>query len=150
MKAPVGLWMMTFAPVRPGNIQEIYTQEKDMILLEGLHHISLGSSNLDRSVDFYQNILGFDLLEQTETYALVHLDPITVRFNFIDGFQSAITNPGEVSLSYVLDVDDFTSAIEELEENEINIIKGPLAIEGGESLLISDPDGHLIELFYTE
>ncbi len=121
-----------------------------MILLEGLHHISLGSSDLDRAVTFYEGVLDFDVVERSDKFALLHLDPIYIRLNLIAGYRSAIKNPGETSLSFILDVDDFTNAISDLEEKGIEIIKGPIAIEGGESLLISDPDGHLIELFYNE
>ena len=121
-----------------------------MILVEGLHHISLGSSDLKRSVEFYTEVLDFELLEESENHALVRLDPVALRFNLIGDFTASIENPGEYSLSFILDVDDFTEAIQELEQREIKIIKGPLLIEGGESLLVSDPDGHLLELFYKE
>lgn len=90
------------------------------------------------------------MLEESEQHAIVHLDPISLRLNLVEGYQSPVQNPGETSLSFVLDVDDFTNAIVELEEREIEVLKGPVAIENGESLLISDPDGHFIELFYTE
>jgi catechol 2,3-dioxygenase-like lactoylglutathione lyase family enzyme len=123
---------------------------RNMILLEGLHHISLGSADLQRSIDFYENVLDFDVVESSEKHALVHLDPVSLRLNLVPGYRSQITNPGETSLAFILDVDDFTNAISELEKKSIEIIKGPIAIEGGESLLISDPDGHLIELFYNE
>lgn len=121
-----------------------------MILLEGLHHISLGSTDLKKSVGFYRDLLDFELLDEAERFALIRLDPISIRLNLIDGYQAKVENPGEQSLSFVLDVDDFTNAIEELENNDINIINGPVGIEGGEAILIADPDGHLIELFYNE
>ncbi len=121
-----------------------------MIMLESLHHISLGSSDLKRTLAFYQDLLDFELLEEGENFLMLKFDPVTIRFNFIDGYRSQVTNPGEVSLSYILDVDDFTDAILELEQKEIEILKGPVSVEGGESLLISDPDGNLIELFYKD
>src|SRR5262245_54107855 len=117
-----------------------------MILVEGLHHISLGCSNLSRSVAFYRDLLDFELEEEGPRFAVLHLDPISIRLNLLDGYKSHIKNPGETSLSFILDVDDFTNAISELESKDIEIIKGPVAIEGGESILISDPDGNLIEL----
>jgi catechol 2,3-dioxygenase-like lactoylglutathione lyase family enzyme len=120
------------------------------MLLEGLHHISLGSADLKRSVAFYQDVLGLDLVEEGEQHVLLSQDPVTIRLNLIPGYKSKITNPGELSLSFILDVDDFTNAVQELEENEIEILTGPVGIQGGESLLISDPDGNLIELFYRE
>lgn len=120
------------------------------MILEGLHHISLGSSNLERSIEFYSEVLGFEPLEQSDSFAVLNMDPIRIRLNFIEGYTSRTDNPGEVSLSFILDVDDFTDAIEELEAAGINIIKGPVMIEGGESILIGDPDGNLVELFYRE
>ena len=121
-----------------------------MMLLEGLHHISFGSSDLKRSVEFYTEVLGLEVLEEGEQHVLLSQDPIAIRLNLIPGHKSKITNPGELSLSFILDVDDFTNAVQELEENDIEILTGPVGIEGGESLLIADPDGNLIELFYRE
>ncbi len=120
------------------------------ILLEGLHHISLGSSDLKRSAEFYQNILDFELVEEEESHVVLSLDPVSIRLNLVSSYTSPIQNPGIFSLSFSLDVDDFTNAIAELEEHEIEIKTGPVAIEGGESLLIADPDGNLLELFYRE
>ncbi|MBI3394516.1 MAG: VOC family protein [Spirochaetia bacterium] len=121
-----------------------------MILVEGLHHISLGSSNLKRSIAFYRDLLDFELVEEEAKHAVVRLDPISIRLNVLDGYKARVENPGETSLSFILDVDDFTDAIQELEDKTVAIIKGPVQIEGGEAVLIADPDGNLIELFYRE
>ncbi len=121
-----------------------------IVILEGLHHISLGSSDLKRSIAFYTNILDFESVEESEGHAMLHLDPVHIRLNYIEGYRSRVQNPGEICLSFILDVDDFTDALEELESQGIEIIKGPVVIEGGESILISDPDGNLLELFYNE
>ena len=120
------------------------------MLIEGLHHISLASSDIKKTLKFYTDLFDFEVLEETSQHAIIKLEPWGIRFNHIAGFKSQIKNPGETSLSFILDVDDFTDAINELETKKIEIIKGPLAIESGESLLIADPDGHLIELFYQE
>jgi len=121
-----------------------------MILIEALHHISLGSSNLKRSIDFYTEVLGFELMEETDEYALLNMDPVRIRLNYFEGYKSETSNPGQRSLSFILDVDDFTDAIEELESNDIEILKGPVMIEGGEAILVADPDSNMIELFYKE
>ncbi len=121
-----------------------------MILLEELHHVSLGSTNILETIKFYQGLFDFEIIEQSEQHAILRLSTFNIRFNQIPGYHCTVKNPGETSLAFVLDVDDFTDALTELEEKEIEIIKGPLAIEKGESLLIADPDGHLIELFYQE
>jgi len=121
-----------------------------MILLESFHRISLGCGDIQKSVAFYRDILDFEAVEEEETHAVLHLDPLTIRLNFMENFKNPTTNPAEFSLSFILDVDDFTNAIQELEKNDVEILNGPLAIDNGESLLISDPSGNLIELFYQE
>jgi len=121
-----------------------------MILLEGLHHISLGSADLSRSIAFYRDILDFELVEEAESHALLRLDPVSIRLNKIAGYKARSKNPAEFSLSFILDVDDFTDAINELEAASITILDGPLPITDGESILVADPDGNLIELFYRE
>ena len=121
-----------------------------MILLEGMHHISLGSADLERTIRFYRDTFDFELIEQSDQYVILHLELLKIRFNHIPDYHCTVKNPGETSFAFVLDVDDFTEAIQELEEKQIEIVKGPLAIEGGESLLIADPDGHFIEIFYQD
>lgn len=121
-----------------------------MILLEGLSHFSQGTADLQRSITFYRDLLDFELIEEEDNYAVLKLDPVAIRLNLIEGYQSPVKNPAEACLSFILDVDDFTNAIVELEENNIEILKGPVSIEGGEAVLISDPDGNLIELYYNE
>ncbi len=120
------------------------------MLIEGLHHISLASADIKRTIKFYSDLFDFEVIEESGQHALLHLEPWSIRFNLINGFHSQIKNPGETSMAFILDVDDFTDAVNELETKKIEIIKGPLAISSGESLLIADPDGHLIELFYQE
>ena len=121
-----------------------------MVLLEGLHHISLGCSDLKKSIEFYTDLMDFEVQEESENHAVLRLDPVSIRLNQISGYKSSISNPGEASLAFILDVDDFTDAIKELEERSIEIVKGPVMIEGGESILITDPDGNFIEFFYNE
>lgn len=121
-----------------------------MIVLEALDHISLGSSNLKKSIEFYVDALYFEVAEETDRYAILQLGEFNIRLNHIDGYVCPCDNPTSFSLSFVLDVDDFTTAIAELEEKKIPIVIGPVMIEGGESMVLRDPDGNWIELFYRE
>ncbi|MCS7204836.1 MAG: VOC family protein [Leptospiraceae bacterium] len=121
-----------------------------MIVIENFDHISLGTANLKKAVEFYREILDCDVLEQNDKYALLEIDRIIIKFNYIPNYKFPINNPAGFTISFSLDVDDFTDAIIELEKNSIPIVHGPIPIEGGESLLIKDPDGHWIELLYKE
>ena len=121
-----------------------------MIVLESLDHISLGSSDLKKSIEFYVDVLDFEVAEETDRFAILQLDHFSLRLNHIDGYVCQQDNPSAFSLSFIVDVDDFTNAIAELEEKKIQIVVGPVVIEGGESMIIRDPDGNWIELFYKE
>ncbi len=121
-----------------------------MIVIENLDHISLGSANLDRTIEFYKDILDSEVLQKTDKFVLMELDRIIIKFNYIPNYKFFIENPAAFTISFSLDVDDFTDAIIELEKKNIKIFHGPVPIEGGESLLIQDPDGHWIELKYKE
>ncbi len=121
-----------------------------MLLIEALDHITLGTTNLKQAVQFYQVLFDFEVAEESEKSVMLVRDPYKIYFQEIIDFSPLTKNPGQFSLSFSMEMDDFTSAIKELEERKIEILTGPLAIEGGESLVIADPDGHLIELFYRD
>lgn len=121
-----------------------------MVVIENLDHISLGTANLKKSLEFYRDILDCEILEETDKYAIIELDRILIKLNLIPNYKFPVTNPAAFTFSFCLDVDDFTNAIIELEEKNIPIVHGPIPIEGGETLLIRDPDGHWIELQYKE
>lgn len=123
-----------------------------MIVIENLDHIKLGTANLNKAIEFYREILDFEVIEQNEEYAIIELDRILLKLSYIPDYKF----PDDIkqayfTISFCLDVDDFTNAVIELEKNNIPIYRGPLPIKGGgEALLIKDPDGHWIELFYRE
>ncbi len=121
-----------------------------MIVIENLDHISLGSSNLKRSIEFYTEIFGFELIEQTEKSAVLEWEILKLRLNYIPNYKFPINNPIAMNLSFSMDIDDFTNAVIEFEQKKIPIEIGPIPIDKGESLVIRDPDGNWIELFYRE
>ena len=118
-----------------------------MIVVESLHHINVYSAELKKSVDFYTLFLDFELVEETEKDAQVRFDNLTLRI-YKGAARTHATE--EACLSFILDVDDFTDALQEIESQEIPIVQGPSEIAGGEKVLIKDPGGNIIELFYQE
>ena len=82
-----------------------------MILLENMHHISLGTSNLEKSIRFYCDLFEFEVLEEeANKFAVLRLVNFCIRLNYIPSYTCALQNPGESSMSFILDVDDFTDA----------------------------------------
>lgn len=116
-----------------------------MVIIETLSHINMPAKNLQKSVEFYTQFLDFEVVEETASYTIVSFDNLHLKLD--TGLEPYAKVP---VLSFLLDVDDFTEALQEIEENDIEIAKGPFEIEGGESVYVIDPSGNLVELYYRE
>ncbi|MDX1959076.1 MAG: VOC family protein [Leptospiraceae bacterium] len=117
-----------------------------MIIVEGINHISLPVTNLKASTQFYSDLFDFEVIDDSsKEYVYMTFDPIQVKLIKVDKLEQTYKFP---VVSFAMDVDDFTEAIEEIEEKGIKIEKGPESTDTGESIVIKDPDGNLIELYY--
>lgn len=118
---------------------------RHMVIIETLSHINIPAKNLQKTVEFYTQFLDFEILEETPTSALVGFDSLNLKLDSsLEGYAKIPV------LSFLLDVDDFTEALQEVEQNSVEIAKGPFEIAGGESVHLVDPSGNLIELYYRE
>ena len=117
-----------------------------MIVVESLQNISLPTTDLKKSIEFYTLLFDFDLVEENESYAVMRFDNLNIKV--VQG--TAAQESNMPIISFILDVDDFTDALQELESNEIKIVTGPTETEKGENLMIHDPGGNLIELYYED
>ncbi|HRP70469.1 MAG TPA: VOC family protein [Turneriella sp.] len=116
-----------------------------MIIIETLSHINMPAKELQKAIEFYTQFLDFEVVEENTNTAVVSFDNLQVRLD--STLESYAKTP---VLSFLLDVDDFTEALQEIEEENISIAKGPFEIDGGESVYVADPNGNLIELYYRE
>ncbi len=120
-----------------------------MIIVEGINHVTIASTDLAASVKFYSDLFDFEIVDDSHKgYIVMTLDPIKVKLVKVDKVENHLSSLKIPSVSFVMDMDDFTEAITELEEKEIKIVKGPESIDSGESLVFRDPDNNLIEIFY--
>ena len=118
-----------------------------MIVVEQLQTVNLPAGNLEDTIQFYNLFFDFELIEQHEEFAILSFD--SLRLKLITN-QESNANNSIPTLSFLLDVDDFTDAIQEIESNESPVVSGPVEITGGETIHIKDPSGNIIELFYQE
>jgi catechol 2,3-dioxygenase-like lactoylglutathione lyase family enzyme len=120
-----------------------------MIIVEGISHVTLAVSDLGASVKFFSDIFDFEIVDDSHKgYVVMTLDPIKVKLVKVDKVENQLSNLKLPSISFEMDVDDFTEAIAELEEKGITIVSGPEAMGNGESLTFKDPDNNLLEIFY--
>ncbi len=122
-----------------------------MIIVEGIDHINIAVTDLEVASKFYSELFDFEVLSDREGESVtMTLDPIKICLVKVEKVQNQLSQLGLPTLSFTMDVDDFTDAINEIESKGIKIAKGPEGIEGGESLLFADPGGNLIEIYYQE
>ena len=118
-----------------------------MIITETIEYVNLPVKELQRATDFYINLFDFELLEKNDDlqFAILSYNDTKIRL-----IKREDVEYGEFPvLSFCIDIDDFSEAIDELEEKEIEIVKGPEVTEdGGEIVYIRDTAGNLLELFY--
>ena len=122
-----------------------------MIIVEGIDYITIPATNPEASADFYADLFDFEVVgEKTDDSIVIALDPFQLRLVKIESAENPLTKNQLPTISFAMDVDDFTEAISEIESKGMSIVKGPEGnSNGGESLLLADPDNNLIELFYT-
>lgn len=119
-----------------------------MIKVNGLDHINLQVRDLNKSVDFYKNVFGFQKVEEGisnngNPYAIVgrsgHV--FLAMYQGRDDNQSYINHLG-------FHIDDFDSVMEKINQLGVKISYGDGIIEypDSRSVYIADPDGMQIEL----
>lgn len=115
-----------------------------MIIVEGLDHVNIPVSNLETSKNFYSDLFDFEVEEEDGEAVIMGLDSHKLRLVKVPQ-----VNPTPFPMiSFIMDVDDFTEAISEIEEKGIKILSGPEANGNGELLIFTDPDNNQIEIFY--
>lgn len=113
-----------------------------MSMLNGLNHITLSTSNLERAIDFYINILGFKGHVKWQTGAYLTLGEIWLCLTLGD-----VADTSQSDYSHIaFDIDpkgfnDFKQAlinagVKQWKENSSE----------GDSLYLLDPDGHKLEV----
>lgn len=118
----------------------------------GIHHTALISGDVARTVEFYQNVLGFPLIEMFENRDL----PGSTHFFFDVGNGNALAffdlpgvDPGEYAevlgglhhLAISVSRENWEAARRRLDADGV-----PYQEESGSSIYLMDPDGARIEL----
>ena len=116
-----------------------------MLVVESLEYINIATQDINRSVEFYNLFFDFDIVEKSENLAILNFDQINIKIHKVQNTPSVLP-----LFSFIMDIDDFTDALQEIEKNKIKIVSGPKAIKDGEAVSILDPGSNIIELFYKE
>ncbi len=124
-------------------------------MITGLAHICFVVSDIDRSIAFYKDKLGFSpafdfINEKGERFGIyLHIG----GRNFIELFKGN-PNPSDQNQSYrhfCLEVDDIQQTVSKLRSNGVDVSEIKMGSDNSWQAWLSDPDGNRIELHqYTK
>ena len=121
--------------------------------LDGVHHIGVNVSDLDRAESFYVNVLGFIVVDRyQEDIRHSMLDTGTTIIHLFEStnleFDDAIirlSEDGYAHLAFGTNRKQFPQVMEELKKHNVPF-RGPLILGKGESVHFKDPDGNHLEI----
>ncbi|MEN8107613.1 MAG: lactoylglutathione lyase [Pseudomonadota bacterium] len=121
-----------------------------------LLHTMLRVGDLDRSIDFYTNVLGMQLLRRKDypdgrfTLAFVGYgnESDNTVIELTHNWDTDSYDPGEGYGHIAIEVDDVFNAVDELRNRGGKVIREAGAMNAGTTIIafIEDPDGYPIEL----
>jgi catechol 2,3-dioxygenase-like lactoylglutathione lyase family enzyme len=120
-----------------------------MLRLKALHHVGLVVSDMDRSLRFYCDGIGLELLRRSERAAVLGVGGQEINVFPQRGVPSAGGHEGpHVIDHFCLEVQagSIDELIASLKSAGIAVTKGPEKRSDGMSLFVSDPDGCRVEL----
>lgn len=120
-----------------------------MINVKGLNHLLFSVSDLERSIDFYQNVFGARLLVKGRSTAYFDLKGIWLALNEEKDIPRNEIKESYTHMAFTIDEVDFNDAYRQLKEMDVYILEGrQRAREDKQSIYFTDPDGHKFE-FHT-
>ena len=115
--------------------------------IKKLGNVILAVKDLDKSVDFYHEIIGLPIKNQRRTWvdlgttgAIISLHPASLT---AEHFGSSIENG--ITIGFI--VGDVQSAVVELKEKGVQIYRDVVERDAGKNAIVLDPDGYLVSLF---
>ena len=121
--------------------------------LDGVHHIGLNVSDLERAESFYTDVLGFKVIDRYQD-EIRHsmLEAGITKIHLFEStdleFDDAITRlseDGYAHIAFGTNRKKFPQLMEELRKHNVPF-RGPLILGKGESVHFKDPDGNHLEI----
>jgi glyoxylase I family protein len=123
-------------------------------MFKRIDHIEIVPSNVEKTLDFYQTILGFNLKNRVQVDAppmkeVIYLKLGDTMIEVISAEKPAMKSEEAWQVGYraiALEVEDMEKAVEYLKERGIAIAREPVDLGTSIRGEIRDPDGLTIEL----
>jgi catechol 2,3-dioxygenase-like lactoylglutathione lyase family enzyme len=115
-------------------------------MIKRIEQVFLFVSDLDKSVSFYNEILGLPIVASENDWVTFEIDDQTLTLQQLGGEQSALFN-GPKNVQFALEVEDLDSFFATLENKGVPFFLEPTAQSwGGKLAQLVDPDGNILQL----
>jgi glyoxylase I family protein len=126
---------------------------KEAVMFKRIDHVEITSGDLERSIRFYKEVIGFTLKErikpsspEIEEIAFLTLGDTMLELLAIKNSAPAPKSPQVGFRTMAIEVDDMDQAIEYLKGKGVEVSWGPVTLGTSKRAEIRDPDGLSIEL----
>jgi catechol 2,3-dioxygenase-like lactoylglutathione lyase family enzyme len=133
--------------------------KEERMMIKTMDHIGILTNDLQRSVEFYTDVLGFSISTKMEMDGLTIIFVEKERSKIeLMGYKNVPKRPENIQLEMgdnslpindhiTFSVDDMEATVDELREKNVTFDMDPIQLEGGMKLAsFKDPNGLLIEL----
>ncbi|MBP1312023.1 VOC family protein [Paenibacillus sp. 1182] len=117
------------------------------MLVKGFNHLTINVKNLDKSLDFYTQILGLMIRHKGNKDAYLEWGTAWICLVEQENYSENIERKlGFDHIAFYIEEEYFMDAVKVLQENEVHIVRGPIQRGLGWTINFLDPDGIQLEL----
>ena len=116
-------------------------------MLKGINHLTFSVGNLEKSIAFYKDVLGAELLVKGNKLAYFSLNGLWIALNVQKEGSRNENHQTYTHVAFTIHESDFDMWLNKLTKLKVNIVPGrPRDERDKRSVYFTDPDGHLFEL----